>query len=122
MQQILWKSVDRFRKYSPFCISQCLDMEAAILLILSRDQNRKILIYRIWFMFCTRKLLKLITLYIRNAYWTFTDIILYFNGCYFDFCNSEVMTSLPHNLVLDSQPRFGLAQSKFLNLNNFLIN
>ena len=38
------------------------------------------------------------------------------------FCNSEVMTSLPHNLVLDSQPRFGLTQSQFLNLYNFLIN
>ena len=32
------------------------------------------------------------------------------------------MTSFPHNLVLDIQPRFGLAQSTFLNLNNFLIN
>ena len=40
----------------------------------------------------------------------------------FDFCNSEVMTSLPHNLALDSQPRFGLTQSEFLNLYNFLIN
>ena len=32
------------------------------------------------------------------------------------------MTSLPHNLVLDSQPRFGLTKSEFLNLYNFLIN
>ena len=32
------------------------------------------------------------------------------------------MTSFPHNLVLDIQPRFGLAQSTFLNLYNFLIN
>ena len=38
------------------------------------------------------------------------------------FCNSEVMTSFPHNLVLDSQPRFGLAPSEILNLYNFLIN
>ena len=92
------------------------------MIILSRDLNRKILIYRIWFMFYTLKQFKLITLYKRNAYLTFTDIILHFNGCYFDFCNSEVMTSLPHNLALDSQPRFGLTQSEFLNLYNFLIN
>ena len=32
------------------------------------------------------------------------------------------MTSFPHNLVLDSQPRFGLTQFEFLNLYNFLIN
>ena len=32
------------------------------------------------------------------------------------------MTSFPHNLVLDIQPRFGLAQSTFLNLSNLLIN
>ena len=31
------------------------------------------------------------------------------------------MTSFPHYLVLDSQPRFGLTQSEFLNLYNFLI-
>ena len=97
-------------------------MEAAILLALSRDPNRKILIYRIWFMFCTKKQFKLITLYERNAYWALTDIILHFNGCYFEFCNSEVMTSLPHNFALDSQPRFGLTQLEFLNLYNFLIN
>ena len=30
--------------------------------------------------------------------------------------------SFPHNLVLDSMPRFGLAPSKMLNLCNFLIN
>ena len=34
--------------------------------------------------------------------------------CCFNFCKSEVMTSLPHNLVWDSQPRFGLTQSEFL--------
>ena len=45
---------------------------------------------------------QLITLYKRNAYWTFTYISLHLNGSYFDFYNSEVMTSLPHNLVLDS--------------------
>ena len=39
---------------------------------------------------------------LMNAYWTFTYIILHFNGSYFDFYNSEVMTQLPHNLVLDS--------------------
>ena len=97
-------------------------MEAAILLILSRDQDRKTLIYRVRFMFCTWKQFKLITLYKRNAYWTLTDIILHFNSCYFEFCNSEIMTSLPHNLALDSQPRFELTQSEFLNLFNFLIN
>ena len=32
------------------------------------------------------------------------------------------MTSFPHNLVLDLQPRFGLTQSEFLNHYNFLIN
>ena len=32
------------------------------------------------------------------------------------------MTSSPHNLVLDIQSRFGLAQSTFLNLSNLLIN
>ena len=32
------------------------------------------------------------------------------------------MTSFPHNLVLDTQPRFGLALSESLNLYNFLIN
>ena len=32
------------------------------------------------------------------------------------------MTSFPHNLVLDSQSRFGLTQSEFSNLYNFLIN
>ena len=32
------------------------------------------------------------------------------------------MTSFPHNLVLDSQPCFGLTKSEFLNLYNFLMN
>ena len=32
------------------------------------------------------------------------------------------MTSFPHNLVLDSQPRFGLTLSEILNLYDFLIN
>ena len=32
------------------------------------------------------------------------------------------MTSFPHNLVLDSQPRFGPTQFEFLNLYNSLIN
>ena len=32
------------------------------------------------------------------------------------------MTSSPHNLVLDSQPQFGLTQLEFLNLYNFIIN
>ena len=41
---------------------------------------------------------------------------------YFIFCNSEVLTSFPHNLVLDTQPRFGLTQSEFLNNHNVLIN
>ena len=40
------------------------------------------------------------------------------SSCY----NSEVITSFPHNLVLDSQPRFELTQFEFLNLNNLLIN
>ena len=32
------------------------------------------------------------------------------------------MTSYPHNLFLDTQPRFGLTQSDFFNFYNFLIN
>ena len=32
------------------------------------------------------------------------------------------MTSFPHNLVLDSQPRFGLTQFEFLKFYNCLIN
>ena len=32
-----------------------------------------------------------------------------------------LILSFPHNLILDSQPRFGLTQFEFLNLNNFLI-
>ena len=32
------------------------------------------------------------------------------------------MKSFPHNLVLDSQPRFGFIQSEFSNLYNFLKN
>ena len=71
-------------------------------------------------MFC--KQFKLITLYKRDAYWPFTYIILHYNSCFFYFCNSDVMTSFPHNLGLDSQPRFGLTQSEVLNLYNFLIN
>ena len=97
-------------------------MEAAILCTLSRDQNQKNTYLQDLVYVLHLKQFKLITLYERNAYWTITDIILHFNGCYFDFCNSEAMTSLPHNLALDSQPRFGLTQSEFLNLYNFLIN
>ena len=44
-----------------------------------------------------------------------TDVISF-------ICNSEGMTSFPHNLVLDSQPRFGLTPSECLNLYSFLIN
>ena len=40
----------------------------------------------------------------------------------FFFCNSEVMTSFPQSLVLDSQPHFGFTPSNFLKLYNFLIN
>ena len=40
----------------------------------------------------------------------------------FNFCNSEGMTSFPHNLVLDIQSHFELAKSTFLNLFNFRIN
>ena len=32
------------------------------------------------------------------------------------------MTSFPHNLILDSQPRCGLAPSGFLNFYNFFLN
>ena len=37
-------------------------------------------------------------------------------------CNSEAMTSFPHNLILDSQPFFGFTHSELLKLYNFLIN
>ena len=38
-------------------------------------------------------------------------------------CNSEaIMTSFPHNLILDSQPRFGFTPSEIFNLYNFFIN
>ena len=73
---------------------------------LSRDQNRKILIYRICLGFALENSQKGITLYKRNAHLLF--YYFHYNGCYFEFNNSEVMTSFPHNLVLDSQPRFGL--------------
>ena len=122
LQQTLWKSVDRFCRYDHVYIIQCLTMGSAILFILSRDQNHNILIYRIWFGFCTLNQFKLITLYKRNAYKPFTYISFHSNGCYFNFCNSEVMTSFPHNLVLSSQPCFGATLSRFLNLYNFLIN
>ena len=61
-------------------------------------------------------------LYKRNVYCPFTYIKLQLNGCYFNLCNNEGMTSFPHSLVLDLQPRFGLTKSESLNLNNFLIN
>ena len=38
------------------------------------------------------------------------------------FCISMAMMAFPHNLVLDSQPRFGLTPSKCFNLYNFIIN
>ena len=44
-----------------------------------------------------------------------TDVISF-------ICNSEGMASFSHNLVLDSQPRFGLTPSECLNLYSFLIN
>ena len=40
LQQILWKSVDRFCRYGHVYISECLTMAAAILFALSCDQNR----------------------------------------------------------------------------------
>ena len=83
-------------------------MAAAILFTLSCDQNRNILIYRIWFSFLHLKTAKLIRIYERNVYKPSINIILPLNGCYFTFCNSEGMTSFPHNLVLDSWCRFGL--------------
>ena len=97
-------------------------MAAAILLTMSRDQNRKILMNRIWFSFCTWKQSKLFTVYERNVYCPITYFILHLNGCYFMFCNSEGMTSFPHSLILDLQPHFELTLSECLNLYNFLIN
>ena len=68
LQQILWKSGSRSRRYDYLYIFQCLTMAAAILLTLSRDQIRKIVIYRIWFYSCcTWKQLKLIAFYKMNA-------------------------------------------------------
>ena len=44
--------VSVYRTIGPLVyISQCLTMESAILLILSRDQNRKTLIFRVWLCF-----------------------------------------------------------------------
>ena len=51
-----------------FYISQCLTMVVAILKTLSRDQNRKIIIYRIWFVICTGKQFNFIVLYKRDLY------------------------------------------------------
>ena len=51
-----------------FYISQCLTMVVAILKTLSRDQNRKIIIYRIWFVICTGKQFNFIVLYKRDVY------------------------------------------------------
>ena len=61
-------------------------------------------------------------MYKKNAYKPSTYIILHLNGCYFNFCNSEVMTSFPHNLVLNSPPPFEFTLSEFLDFYNFLIN
>ena len=98
-------------------------MEVAILLTLSRDQNRKnTYLQDLVYVLHLKTIQVNYIIYKRNAYWTFTDIILHFKGCNIDFCNSEVMTSLPHNLALDLQPRFGFKQLDFLNLYNFLIN
>ena len=49
-------------------ISQCLNMVVAILKTLSRDLNRKIIIYSIWFMICTGKQFNFIVLYKRDVY------------------------------------------------------
>ena len=50
-----------------------------------------------------------------NAYWPFTDIILLYNSFHVNFRKSEVVTSrsFPHNLVLDSQSRFGRMHQNF---------
>ena len=46
---------------------------------------------------------------------------MHLNGCCFNFGNSEGMTSFPHNLVLDPQPRFGLTPVEYSVVYNFLI-
>ena len=45
-------------------------------------------------------------------------VIVAVNSCDFNFGNSEGNTSFPHNLVLDPQPRFGLAPVEYLVLYN----
>ena len=51
-----------------FYTSQCLTMVVAILKTLSRDQNRKIIIYRICFVICTGKQFNFVVLYKRGVY------------------------------------------------------
>ena len=51
-----------------FYISQCLTMMVTILKTLSRDQNRKIIIYRIWLVIYTGKHFNFIVLYKRDVF------------------------------------------------------
>ena len=77
-------------------------MAAAILLTLSLDQNRKLLIYVGFGSVFAHEKSKIITLYKRGAYCFFNCIILHLSGCYFNFCISECIMSFPHSLILDS--------------------
>ena len=59
-----------------FDISQCLTMVIAILKTLSRDQNRKTIIYRIWFVICTGKQFNFIVLY-KGMYFSHSLALFY---------------------------------------------
>ena len=77
-------------------------MAAAILLILSFDQNRKLIIYVEFGSVFALEKSKIITLFKRSTYCFFDYIILKLSGCYFNFCNIECIMPFPHSLVLDS--------------------
>ena len=66
--QILCKSVRRFSIYDHLYFSQCLAMGAPILLTLSFDQNRKLLIYVGFGSVFALEKSKIITSYKRSAY------------------------------------------------------
>ena len=79
-------------------------MAAAILLTLSFDQNRKLLIYVGFGSVFALEKSKIITLYKRNAYCFLINLYTCtaFEWLLFYFCNNECIMTFPHSLVLDS--------------------
>ena len=79
-------------------------MAAAILLTLSLDRNRKLLIYVGFGSVFALEKSKIITLYKRSAYSFLLNYthVLNLSGCYFNFCINECISTFPHSLVLDS--------------------